>query len=62
MGHAMATNWFSKRFEEAANSSNQEADRFVVCDIDVARAQSFATMFTEAYPGAKVAVAVTPGE
>ena len=60
MGYSMANNWVSKRI--AGNSNDSDSLGFVVCDVDHARATSFAKMFGEINPGAYISVAATPAE
>ncbi|KAF8580695.1 hypothetical protein K439DRAFT_1636847 [Ramaria rubella] len=60
----MAANWVSKRFVEYQNPSqcSSTAHSFVVCDVDLARATSFAKTFNEKYPLMDISVVATPAE
>lgn len=61
MGHSMAANWVTKRVVEGSNAPSDLRD-FVVCDVDQARATSFAKTFSEANPRARISIAATPAE
>nr|KAF8527046.1 3-hydroxyisobutyrate dehydrogenase [Gautieria morchelliformis] len=62
MGHAMAANWVSNRIDEISASPGDSHVAFVVCDVDHARAASFANTFGDTNPRAQISVAATPAD
>jgi hypothetical protein len=62
MGHAMATNLFSKTLLIGSQENNAVPYRFVVCDANKDGAITFVSAFRQLAPGSHVDVVDTPAE